>query len=120
MKPVLQSFMLGVGIAALGSGCVIVDDDGNADSSLTIENDSDFAIGEIYVTEIDNPDWGPDVLGGDWLYPDEAVTVFLECDVYDSLIVDEHGHECELDHLDLCFDDAVWRITNRALDHCAF
>lgn len=107
------------GIALVASGCVIHTGDG-ADSSFTIENDSDFAFAAIYITEVDNPDWGPDVLDGQWLYPDEAVTVFLDCDIYDSLIVDEHGHECELFDIDLCFDDATWRVTNGTLDRCDF
>ena len=111
-------------IALLAStGCIIVDEDpviverGN-DSSLTIENESDYAIAEIRVTEIDNPSWGPNLTQGDLLFPGQSMTVLLACDVYDVLVVDEDGFGCEINGLDLCFDDAIWVISNRTLDSC--
>ena len=107
------------------SGCIIVEDDpndinNNTDSSLTIENESDFALAEIRVTEVDNPSWGPNLTRGDLLFPGQSLTVLVDCDVYDVLVVDEDGFGCELNGLDLCFDDAIWTITNRTLDSCGF
>ena len=103
--------------SALGSGCIIVDDD-DPDSTLTIDNASDFVIEEIRVARTDvNEPYGPNLIPGA-LFPDEAVTIALDCDFYDVLIVDELGAECELIDLDLCFDDAVWVITNSQLASC--
>jgi len=106
------------------SGCIIIDDDpvvidNGSDSSLTIENASDFALAEIRVTEVDNPSWGPN-LTDDLLFPGQSITVLLDCNVFDVLVVDEDGFGCELNGLDLCFDDAIWTITNRTLDSCGF
>jgi hypothetical protein len=36
------------------------------------------------------------------------------------MVVDETGVQCELNNLDLCFDDGVWTITDLTLDICAF
>lgn len=98
----------------LASGCT--DDDGEVgdipDASLRVVNDSDFVIEEIYLTEIDNPDWGPNLLRGDVLFPDEDLTLGVACDFYDALIVDEDGVDCELHDLDLCLNDADWVIRN--------
>lgn len=116
MKRALAAVCLLLAVGA--SGCIIVDDD--SDSSLTIRNFSDYALAEIHVTETDNPDYGPNLVGGDLLLPGEEIVVFLDCDVYDALVVDEDGFGCEIFDLDLCFDDAVWDITNGTLNNCSF
>lgn len=116
MKKRLLAIPLFVMLMALGSGCIIADND----SSLTIDNASSYALYEIYITEIGNPSWGPDMLGGDILLPGEALTVLLDCGDYDALVVDEDGIQCELNGLDLCFDDAVWVIDDFTLNTCGF
>lgn len=99
-----------------GQGCIITTDDG--DSILTVENRSDFTLYEIRLAYAGGP-WGPDETGSDVLFPGEALEIFdIRCDVYDVLVVDEVGAECELLDLDLCFSDAVWVITNSTLSRC--
>ena len=121
----MQRALLAFALSLFCSACIIVEDDprvvnnGN-DSSLTIENGSDFALAEIRVTEVNNPSWGPNLMAGDILLPGESITVLLDCDTYDVLVVDEDGFGCELNGLDLCFDDAIWTISNRTLDTCGF
>ena len=96
--------------ACSASGSVTVEPEPGA--SLAVVNDSDFTIYEIYLTESDNPDWGPNLLRGDVLYPDEEIVLGVPCDFYDALIVDEDGVECEVQGLDLCLNDATWIIRN--------
>ena len=98
---------------AAAPGCIIESDEDADDSTLLIANDSDYEIWEIYLTEVDNPNWGPNLLGADYLAPGEDfLVVDIECDFYDALLVDEEGVECELLDQDLCFDDATWVIRN--------
>jgi hypothetical protein len=98
---------------AAAPGCIIESDEDADDSTLLIANDSDYEIWEIYLTEVDNPNWGPNLLGADYLAPgEEFLVVDIECDYYDALLVDEDGVECELLDVDLCFDDATWIIRN--------
>lgn len=109
-------------------GCLVYTDDDPPDgyihgddhySTMTIWNDSSYVIEEIYISPSDNRDWGPDLLGRDVLYPDEEITIdYLDCDVYDVMVVDEDHVQCILDDIRLCFDDEVWRITDRTLDSC--
>jgi hypothetical protein len=105
-------------VAAFSSGCIIESDD-DEDSSLTIANESNFVLVDIRVAEIDNPDYGPNLIPED-LLPGEEITIFLDCDVYDVLIEDQLGAVCELLGLDLCFDDAIWVIDDAQLAACDF
>jgi hypothetical protein len=93
-----------------GSGSVIIDD--SPDSSLVVDNQSDFAITELYLTSVNSGSWGPNLLRGDVLLPDENLTLGVDCGFYDALLVDEDGVDCEIDDLDLCLNDAVWVIRN--------
>lgn len=90
------------------------------DSTITVQNSSNYVLEDIYITPVNVFDWGPDRLGSDALFPGESVTIELTCDVYDVLVVDELGAECMLLDLDLCFDSAIWLITNSVLESCAF
>ena len=99
-------------IASLSFAGCATDDDGFVDASLLVVNESDFVITDIYLTEIDNPDWGPNRLRGDVLLPGEELLLGVQCDFYDALLIDEDGVECELFDLDLCLNDADWVIRN--------
>jgi predicted small secreted protein len=96
-------------------------DGGDGDSSLTIVNDSSFTFDNIYLSPVDQDDWGADLLGADLLDPgDEVVITDLVCDVFDIRIVDEDGDECIVTDVDLCFDDALWVIDDDELASCQF
>ena len=88
----------------------------DSDSTLLVVNDSDFVIEDLFLTEVDNPNWGSDLLGSDALFPDEEIVLGVDCDFYDVLVVDETGLECEINDIDLCFNDATWVITNNTCD----
>lgn len=110
----MSKSLLALPFAALvgcsASGTVTIDPEPGA--SLSVINDSDYVIYEIYLTETDNPDWGPNLLRGDVLFPDEEIVLGVPCDFYDALVVDEDGVECEVHDLDLCLNDATWVINN--------
>ncbi len=92
------------------AGCT---DDGEViDATLTVVNESNFVIEEIYLTETDNPDWGRNLLGADPLFPDEELVLGVDCGFYDALLIDEEGVECELEAIDLCLNDATWFIND--------
>lgn len=113
MKKLALAFVC---VFALGTaaGCVA------EDSTLTIDNASSYALHSLHIVPIDAFDWGPDLLGGDVLLPDESITIGLDCDTYDALVSDDGGATCELRGLDLCFDDAIWVIDDFTLATCSF
>lgn len=101
-------------ISMLATGCIIVDD-----SSFTVDNESDYVITELYIAPTDARTWGPDLLGSNVLFPGDSITITgIDCDDYDVQVYDELGASCELLDIDLCFDDAVWVITNSDLAFC--
>jgi hypothetical protein len=102
-----HSLVLALALAACSS-----DDGVDVDSTLLVVNDSDFFITDIFLTQVDNPDWGDNLLRGDVLAPGEDFLLGVECDFYDALLIDEDNVECELHDLDLCLNDAEWVIRN--------
>jgi len=118
LRSTLCASILGLGALSLAAGCsgsgsVEIDPgDPDPDASLTVINESDFVIEEIRLTEVNDPDWGPNLLGGDILLPDEHLTLGVSCGYYDALLVDEDGVTCELQSIDLCLNDATWYIRN--------
>jgi hypothetical protein len=89
-------------------------------TSLTIYNDSSYAIQEIYLSPSDSSSWGRDLLGRTILYPGDSVIIDLvKCGDYDVRLIDETGAECIRHDQSLCFEER-WTITDRWLDDCIF
>jgi len=95
--------------AAATTACT--DNNHEADLTLHVQNDSDFSIVEIHVTQVGNPTWGPNLLTSA-LAPGDSLVLGINCGTYDALLVDEAGVDCELHDLDLCLNDADWIIRN--------
>ena len=111
MKSLLALTLAGAAFAGC-AGSATVEVEPTPGASLTVVNDSDFTLYDIYLTETDNPYWRSNLVRGDVLYPDEELSLGVPCDFYDALIVDEEGVECEVHDLDLCLNDAEWIIRN--------
>jgi hypothetical protein len=95
--------------------------DPDLSSTLTIDNDSSFTLISIYLSPTTSVSWGPDLLGSEVLTPGEVFQAAgIDCDTYDIRVVDEDNDECILDSVDLCLDNAVWRIDDAELVSCAF
>ncbi len=117
----LLSLTLLAGTLGFASGCVI---DSGEDATLTVFNESDFVIEELYLAEVGTRSYGPNQLcfgenveglcsdPDDALFPDETITLGVDCDFYDALVIDEDGVQCEVFDLDLCLNDAEWVIRN--------
>lgn len=99
-------------LSAVTLGACTDDDDFVDDATLLVVNDSDFVIEEIFLTDVGSSTWGPNLLRGDVLFPDEELLLGVNCDFYDALVVDEDGVECEINSIDLCLNDATWIIQN--------
>jgi hypothetical protein len=98
-------------LVVLATGC-IVDNTDDSGATLTVKNHSAFEIDELYVTGIGDRSWGPNLVAGDPMRPGDIVDIDVACGTYDAQLVDNTGTTCELDSIDLCFDDATWVISN--------
>jgi len=110
------------GLAVAGTlGCSVTSstDDGGADGTITIHNDSTHVLTGVYIAQADQADWGGNLLP-DVLYSNEQITVLVTCDTYDVLVRDDLQRDCVLGNLDLCFSDQVWVIDNYTLRNCGY
>lgn len=87
--------------------------------SITIDNDSSYAVHHLFLTPAHEVHWGPDMLGRDVLDLHEYATLSgLDCSDYDLKLIDHEGDECVIEDIDLCLQDAHFHLTDQALTAC--
>lgn len=90
-----------------------------SDSDVEFVNRSDWDLYELYLSPVDDDEWGPDQLGNEVIESGGSFLLHgIPCDDYDVLLVDEDGDECVLEEVDLCGDSEQWVITNKDLLAC--
>lgn len=104
----MRNVLLGLAVSLSLAACTT----SSSDASLSVDNQSDFQITEIYLTDVGSSSWGPNLISGDTLNPGETLRLDVGCSTYDAMLVDETGVTCEVNDLDLCLNDAVWVIRN--------
>ncbi len=102
-------------LALASAGCTVT----ATEASLTVDNQSSFALDDLRVAPTDNASWGPDLLEAR-LLPGDRITVDVSCGTYDVLVGNDAGQSCELDGLHLCFSEGVWAIDDTTLSTCGF
>jgi hypothetical protein len=107
-----RSLFLIAALGLAGACTTTVDPDPIPDATLTVSNESDYAITELYLVRSADLGWGSNMLRGDILLPSEQLTLAVQCDFYDALLVDEDGVDCQVNDIDLCLNDATWVIRN--------
>jgi hypothetical protein len=113
----LLSLVSVLALSSVLTGCIVHTDEDADDSTLLVVNRSDYAIFELNLVDVGSGTWGRNYVGAEGLYPDEDILlVDIECDYYDARLIDEDDNVCEIYDIDLCFDDATWRITNNTCD----
>jgi hypothetical protein len=113
---VLLAGLLGVVV----SGCIYTGPAPSSDATITIDNASSYVLTEVRVTHVRSSSWGPNLLGGDVLYPNEQITVRVACGTWDVLVSDEYARDCVIAAVYLCGSDQVWTIDDRTLRSCGF
>lgn len=87
--------------------------------SLRIENASQFAIYQIFISSSDSPYW-TDQLGRNVLVSGDSFTITnVPPGEYDIRFVDQDGDSCTLAHVNI-FHDTSWRLTTNWLLQCEF
>ena len=90
-------------------------------STLTIHNNSSYALIEINVAPVDQTTWGQDLLGVDVLNPGDSFVVSkIDCGTYDIRLIDHDNAMCVLTDVDLCADNATWSLDDTELAACHF
>src|SRR5687768_14101692 len=77
-----------------------------AEIEIKLENKSDWAFHELYVSPVNTSDWGPDQLRDDTVETGERFTLHgVRPGKYDVRIVDEDGDECVVRNVTLKSND---------------
>ena len=89
-----------------------------AASVVKIQNRSSWDLHELYLSPVDDADWGPDQLGEHIVESGASFSLRdVPCDAYDVQLVDEDGDACVVGGVALCSDD-VWVIDDEDLLAC--
>jgi hypothetical protein len=89
------------------------------DASVEIVNRSAWDIHNLYLSSVDDEEWGPDQLGDDVIASGARYTLTdIPCDAYDVRIVDEDGDECIVAAVALCAGKDAWVIDDSDLLAC--
>jgi hypothetical protein len=92
---------------------------GSLDSAVEIVNESMWNIHELYLSSVDDEEWGPDQLGQHVIESGASHQISgIPCDAYDVKIVDEDGDECVVGGVALCADKDAWVISDEDLLTC--
>lgn len=88
-------------------------------SDVKIVNQSDWAIHHLFLSSVDDDQWGPDQLGELVIGPGETFTLRnIPCDHYDVKLIDEEGDECVLGGVEVCKQNQSWVINSEDLATC--
>ena len=88
-------------------------------ATVTVQNNSSFAIAMWHMSPVDQNAWGPDQLGAEVIAAGGSFQLTdVPCDLYDVKLIDEDGDECVVAGVAICDEDAVWELTDEALIGC--
>ena len=88
-------------------------------ATVKIINQSKWEIHHLFLSSSTEEEWGPDQLEDEILTKGDSITLTsIPCDEYDIKVVDEDGDECIIEVVELCNEDAFWKITDKDLLEC--
>ncbi len=107
---------LALGLAAFAVAGFTMPGAPDGEATVTLSNESDFDITEVYVSTCDDEEWNEDMLEDDLLEPGEEAEITVEAGCWDfkAIAADE-----EIEHYDIDLEDgeeADWTITDATDD----
>ena len=93
---------------------------GGTAASVEITNQTNWDIHHLYMSPVNERNWGPDQLGTRVLTKNggQFTLTDIPCANYDIRVVDQDGDECIIEDVELCRGGYEWRITNQELLSC--
>ena len=87
-------------------------------TTITINNNSNWEIGHLYLSPPNSDDWGPDQLNSTILSPGKSFTFTVSCNQAQVKLITEDKDGCFLYKTVDCADNAEWTITNSETPNC--
>ncbi len=93
---------------------------GGSQASVEIINQTNWDIHHLYVSPVNERNWGPDQLGTNIIARNGGRfrLTNIPCANYDIKVVDNDGDECIIENAEICGGGYEWRITNQELLAC--
>jgi hypothetical protein len=90
-----------------------------ATTSVTIVNNSNKEIRNVYISHVNVDDWGGNQLGDRTLLPGQSVALDnLACDQQQVKVIGEDQDGCFVSTIISCGDNSTWTITNNMARDC--
>lgn len=114
MNNAIRTTAMALALLALGSAVAHA-----ARSRVDIINKSDWEIHQLFLSSVDEEEWGPDQLGNEIIETGGRFTLHsIPCDDYDVQLIDEDGDACVVGDVTLCGGKDTWIIRNEDLLSC--
>ena len=87
-------------------------------TTVNIVNNSGLEIRHLYLSPVDNDNWGGDQLNNGVLSPGQSFALGISCDQSQIKIVSEDQNGCFLYNTVSCSGNSVWTITSNDVPNC--
>ena len=87
-------------------------------TAITVVNNSSLEIRHLYLSPVDNDNWGPDQLNGSVIAAGQSVTINAVWDQATVKVVSEDQNGCFLYQTLDATSNASWTITSNAVPDC--
>ncbi|HEV2915905.1 MAG TPA: hypothetical protein VGX92_21670 [Pyrinomonadaceae bacterium] len=87
-------------------------------TSVNIVNNSGWELRHLYISPVDNDNWGPDQLHEMVIAPGQSYTLNIACDQAQVKLISEDQDGCFLSTTVACTGNAAWTITNDMVPNC--
>lgn len=110
--------IIGIALVALGS-LPFLSSARTISTSVTIVNNSDREIRNVYTSHVDADDWSADLLGDQTIAPGHSATVSgIACDGQQAKLIGEDQDGCFISTVISCGSSGNWSITNELARDC--
>jgi len=87
-------------------------------ATITVVNNSSWEIRHLYLSPVDNDNWGPDQLNQSVIAPGQSVTITAAWDQATVKVISEDQNGCFLYKTVEATSSASWTITSDAVPDC--
>jgi hypothetical protein len=87
-------------------------------TTLTIVNNSALEIRHLYLSPVDNDNWGPDQLNESVIAPGQSFTLSISSDQSQVKVIGEDQNGCFLSQTVASSGNPVWTINSDAVPNC--
>lgn len=115
-----NGFRLAILVAALSILSVVPMMSGaQTQTTVTIVNNSGLEIRHLYLSPVDNDNWGADQLNdAAVISPGQSFALGVSCDQSQIKVISEDQNGCFLYYTVSCAGNSEWTITNDAVPNC--